>query len=98
MAPAQRAPRTRCQQPWQRVLIRSNGEVCPCCAFFSAELAVGNANEQSIYDLWHSDEMNNLRSIHKEGKFWENDWCKKCVVSNCNMNEDTLLKIQSTKK
>lgn len=87
-----------CQQPWQRFFIHNTGEVCPCCAFFSAELSVGNASTQSIYDLWHSEEMNKLRSLHKDGKFWENEWCKKCVVSNCNMNDDTLLKIQSTKK
>ena len=23
--------------------------------------------------------MNNLRKIHKEGNYAENEWCKKCV-------------------
>tara|TARA_Y100000310_G_scaffold100101_1_gene97963 strand:+ start:1551 stop:2621 length:1071 start_codon:yes stop_codon:yes gene_type:complete len=69
----------RCQQPWQRVLIRSNGEVCPCCAFFSEELSLGNVKERSIHELWNSKEMRNLRDIHKNGKYEENPWCKKCI-------------------
>ena len=68
-----------CQQPWQRVLIRSNGEVCPCCAFFSEELTLGNVKEHSIYKLWNSEYMKDLRHLHKLGKYKENPWCKKCV-------------------
>ena len=87
-----------CQQPWQRFFIHNTGEVCPCCAWFSSELSLGNVSEQSLYDLWHSEKMNSLRSIHKDGKFWENEWCKKCVVSTCNMSNDNLLQIKETKK
>ena len=87
-----------CQQPWQRFFIHNTGEVCPCCAWFSSELSMGNVANQSLYDIWNSEKMNSLRSIHKEGKFWENEWCKKCVVSTCNMNEDHLKKKQNTKK
>ena len=67
------------EQPWQRVLIRSNGEVCPCCAFFSEELTLGNVKERSIYNLWNSKYMKDLRHLHKLGKYEENPWCKKCV-------------------
>ena len=69
----------RCQQPWQRVLIRSNGEVCPCCAFFSEELSLGNVKEKSIHELWNSNQMRNLREIQRDGKYEENPWCKKCI-------------------
>ncbi len=68
-----------CQQPWQRVLIRSNGEVCPCCAFFSEELSLGNLKDHSIHELWNSKEMHDLRDIHKRGNYEENSWCKKCI-------------------
>ena len=70
-----------CQQPWQRVLVRSNGEVCPCCAFFSTELSLGNMKEHNLHELWISKEMRELRSMHKLGKYGENPWCKKCVVN-----------------
>ena len=59
---------------------------------------MGNVANESLYDIWNSEQMNSLRGIHKEGKFWENEWCKKCVVSTCNMNEDHLIKIQNSKK
>ena len=68
-----------CQQPWQRVLVRSNGEVCPCCAFFSEELSLGNLKDHNLHELWNSKEMHDLRDMHKRGNYEENSWCKKCI-------------------
>ena len=68
-----------CQQPWQRVLVRSSGEVCPCCAFFSEELSLGNLKDHSLHELWNSKEMHDLRVMHKRGNYEENPWCKKCI-------------------
>ena len=68
-----------CQQPWQRVLVRSNGEVCPCCAFFSTELSLGNMKDHNLHELWNSKEMHELRNMHKLGNYGDNPWCKKCV-------------------
>jgi len=85
-----------CQQPWQRVLIRSNGEVCPCCAFFSEELTLGNLKNHSIHELWNSKEMRNLRDIHKTGNWQENDWCKKCINHmGGDYSDSQLIKIKS---
>lgn len=70
-----------CVQPWQRFVIRNTGEACPCCAFFSIELSVGNVHQKSIYELWNSPAMKELRQMHKEGRYWENRWCLKCVNS-----------------
>lgn len=86
-----------CQQPWQRFYIHNTGEVCPCCAFFNSELSVGNVKDHSIYELWNSDSMHNLRQLHKEGKYWDNPWCLKCVNSICGKPGSTeLLNIQKT--
>ena len=60
-------------------MIRSNGEVCPCCAFFSEELTLGNLKDHTIHELWNSKEMRDLRDIHKTGNWKENEWCKKCI-------------------
>jgi len=68
-----------CQQPWQRMFVHNNGVVSPCCALHSIELSLGNFNEHSLHELWMSEPMNNLRKIHKEGNYAENEWCKKCV-------------------
>ena len=71
------------QQPWQRVLVRSSGEVCPCCAFFSKELSLGNLKDHTIHELWNSKEMRDLRDMHKRGDYGENPWCKKCINHMC---------------
>ena len=87
-----------CQQPWQRFFIHNTGETCPCCAFFSAELSVGNVANNSIHELWNSQTMKNLRRMHKEGKYWENPWCLKCVNSICGKNDSNLLHIDKKKE
>jgi len=90
-----------CQQPWQRFYIHNDGKVSPCCTTFSSELALGNVNNQSLYELWNSEEMNNLRQIHKRGAYEENEWCKKCVNGMCgtlnaipNSNSSDLVQIR----
>ena len=88
-----------CQQPWQRVLVRSNGEVCPCCAFFSEELSLGNLKDHSLHELWNSKEMHDLRVMHKRGNYEENPWCKKCVNHMGGEYNDTqLIDIKSPSK
>ena len=84
-----------CQQPWQRVLVRSSGEVCPCCAFFSKELSLGNLKDHTIHELWNSKEMCDLRDMHKRGDYGENPWCKKCINHMCgNYNGSQLIDIK----
>jgi len=69
----------RCPQPWQRIYIHNDGQACPCCVDFNRDLAMGNVNNRSIYEIWNSDEMLKLRGIHKDGKYWLDESCKKCV-------------------
>jgi radical SAM protein with 4Fe4S-binding SPASM domain len=86
----------RCQQPWQRILVRSTGEICPCCAFFSTELSLGNIKNNTIHKLWNGEEMRNLRQLHKNGNWAENSWCKKCVNGMCgNVDSSELVNIKT---
>ena len=71
----------RCVQPWQRVVIRNTGEVCPCCAMFSNELSLGNVREHSVADLWNGPAMRELRELHRAGQYARNAVCLKCVRS-----------------
>lgn len=88
-----------CQQPWQRIVVTNKGEVCPCCAFFRTELSLGNLKDNSIHHYWNSLEMKNLRQIHKDGNFANNEWCKRCVNGICGIydKDDPLIKINSNK-
>ena len=68
----------KCPQPFQRVVIR-NHDITPCCAMFSSKLKIGELGKQNIYEVWHSDQMKRLREINKNGEYFKNDICKKCV-------------------
>tara|TARA_Y100000310_G_scaffold344488_1_gene457522 strand:+ start:4310 stop:5386 length:1077 start_codon:yes stop_codon:yes gene_type:complete len=86
----------KCDQPWNRLYVHSNGQVCPCCAFFNSELEVGNISEDSLYNFWNSESMKNMRALQKNGEFWKNSWCKKCVMSISNMKETELIQIKKS--
>ena len=70
-----------CNQPWQRLYIRGNGEVTPCCAMFNSLLKIGDIKKDSLYSLWHSAKMKKLRKILAQGKFENNPICLKCSKS-----------------
>ena len=68
----------KCVQPFQRVVIK-NSEITPCCTMFSSRLKIGDTRKGAIYDAWHSEEMNELRDLHRKGEWYKNEICKQCV-------------------
>jgi len=71
----------RCDQPWNRVMIRADGSIHPCCSFYTYDLHMGNVNESSIHTIWNSNKFNELRKLHFEGRYNDNPACKKCINS-----------------
>ena len=69
-----------CNQPWRTVVIRPNGDVLPCCSFYGYELTVGNINENSLKDIYNSEEMKQMRIEHSQGEYTESA-CKACARS-----------------
>ena len=69
----------QCSEPWERLYIRGNGDVHICCQpVYGPKL--GNVNEYSLYEMWHSEAANNLRSAIK-GRDWDSvPACKECMV------------------
>ena len=51
-----------CAYPYQRLSIRNNGDIIPCCSFFSSNFVIGNIYKDDIYELWNSDKMENIRA------------------------------------
>ena len=43
----------------------------------------------NIIKTWHSEEIQNLRKLHKEGKYYLNPVCNECVSSTSNY-DDTI--------
>ena len=53
-----------CPQLYQRLVITSNGMTRLCANDSGQEMFIGDANTQSIFELWHSDQIKNARNSH----------------------------------
>jgi radical SAM protein with 4Fe4S-binding SPASM domain len=67
-----------CSDPYQRLLVRNNGDICPCCSFFSSEMPFGNIKQDSIEDVWMGEDMMQLRHELNSSLEKRNSSCKKC--------------------
>ena len=65
-----------CYEPYTRLLIQNNGNVCPCCSFFAGEIIIGNIYNNSIYEIWNSNNMKKMRLNIKNLQA-----CEKCRLS-----------------
>lgn len=65
-----------CSHPWKYIQILSNGDVLPCCDDFGRHLCIGNVNDMSIRQMWHSQKINQLRDSFNNKKY-----LKPCI--NC---------------
>ena len=71
-----------CPQPNERMIIRGNGDVLPCCAQYGYKLKIGNLNDMSIKEIWNSEPYRELRAIMREGRWQENSVCKACLTNS----------------
>jgi radical SAM protein with 4Fe4S-binding SPASM domain len=66
-----------CSQPFERVVIRGDGNVYPCC-YQTMKIPVGNIKENSLYDIWNGDKINEYRRIVAEEQWDANPCCLEC--------------------
>lgn len=74
----------KCSQPFERVYIRGNGDVHACCSMVYGP-KVGNVFEKSIYEIWNSKEMKNLRMRLKRGELDKIPTCRQCMQNTYNI-------------
>jgi radical SAM protein with 4Fe4S-binding SPASM domain len=70
-----------CSQPFQRLLIRNNGDITPCCRFFGLNLVFGNINKDNIYDVYNSENMKEFKKTLNTDK--RSCICEKCLEAIC---------------
>jgi len=70
----------KCRTPFRRLDITWDGNVYICDPDYDpkGKLMVGNANNQSIYEIWHSDKINRIREIFYKESPELADPCKFC--------------------
>ncbi|MDD2717735.1 MAG: SPASM domain-containing protein [Candidatus Wallbacteria bacterium] len=57
-----------CAGPFTHLSIKYDGRASLCCQDTDTQLAIGNAADQSIRELWFGERTRNLRLAHLEGK------------------------------
>jgi len=79
-----------CPQLFQRLVISSEGKACFCTNDDFVQHPIGNANTQTIYEIWHSKELNEIREKHINNRFLEVDVCSKgCYVPRKMVDKET---------
>ncbi|MBF0176715.1 MAG: SPASM domain-containing protein [Magnetococcales bacterium] len=73
-----------CSMPFTRVIIRGNGDVLPCCSFYSYDIVLGNINTESIKNIWRGDKMNSLRADCKN-RSYSDPTCRLCISSTVDL-------------
>ena len=68
-----------CPQPYQRLVIGASGKASMCSSDDFQDVQIGDANHESIYDIWHGERMQSIRELHKKKDgFLELKPCKNC--------------------
>lgn len=67
-----------CSQLWQRLHIRVDGTVIPCCGDVTNKLALGNVNNSDVESLWTGVKLNKYRQVHLDGKWINIEACRNC--------------------
>ena len=71
-----------CSYLWSRMLIFWNGEVVPCCRDYQGKiLKMGNANKQTVKEIWLSENFMKMRKTHLDGERSKIKICDNCDIS-----------------
>lgn len=70
--------RQTCIQSHARLVIHHDGKVAPCCPSIKGDLIIGDANKETIHDIWNSKAAKDLRKSLLNKKAFANEPCKSC--------------------
>jgi radical SAM protein with 4Fe4S-binding SPASM domain len=68
--------KTVCAVPWMHLAFEPSGKVIPCCLTSTHNYFAGDLNEQTIEEIWNSDNMKSIRKDMINGI--EPTICNKC--------------------
>lgn len=67
-----------CVLPFKEMTLLSDGSVVLCCNDWNGEYVVGNVNNNSLDEIWHSMKLAHVRKMHKNGTGDKIDLCRSC--------------------
>lgn len=82
-----------CYQPFQRLVIASDGKALMCANDQLGAVVVGDVKTMTVYELWHSDTMQKVREnhiLHNALKYYHA--CQSCQIPRSREFEETTVK------
>ena len=73
------AGKQSCSYPFESIFIHGDGLAVPCASHRAKHIAVGNIYKNSIYEIWHSQGMQELRNEHISGDLTHTKLCDTCL-------------------
>ncbi len=67
-----------CYSLWKYIFVNSDGSASPCCMDWKQDLLVGDANTQTISEIWQDSQIKELRQKHINGQENSIPICDKC--------------------
>jgi len=78
-----------CPQQYQRLVIGADGTVMKCSNDEENREIIGNANFETVHELWHGPNMTRVREIQKEEQgFLKSPVCQKCYLPRSTSDEE----------
>lgn len=53
-----------CKHPWMSMTIKSDGEVAMCMEDYNNQIILGDANSESLFDIWNGEKYKQFRKAH----------------------------------
>jgi len=70
-----------CPELWRRLVILSDGTATLCPRDMKKHYVIGNVLEQSVSDIWRGKRIQEVRDLHRQGRFKEANACRFCPDS-----------------
>ncbi|MBI3986004.1 MAG: SPASM domain-containing protein [Lentisphaerae bacterium] len=101
LIPARLAERTRkadadvkCAEPFDRLVVKWDGRVTPCCADYDASLVLGDLNRQPLPEIWNSPALKAFQESVKNRRYSQSPLCRAC----CRFYSDSFTQLFMKKK
>ena len=79
-----------CPSPFYQLVVHSNLDVSICCNDWAKKLKVGSLRQNSLYDIWHSNEWNQIRLKMLKDGYKSVEGCKNCITPKYTVDSDNL--------
>ncbi|MFC3678329.1 radical SAM/SPASM domain-containing protein [Ferrovibrio xuzhouensis] len=81
-----------CPQQYQRLVIGADGLVMKCSNDEENREVIGDANAETVHQIWHGEKMNAVRALHQRDKgFMDSEVCRRCYLPR--KTEDETAKV-----